>query len=133
VEAANDAPESVYAFRPASDVRNFGEIIAHVAGAQKMFCALALGEKVPAEDAVEQAAKTKGAIVAALEESNGYCERAYAQSDAATSASIGLFGQQRTKLYALLVNTTHDNEHYGNIVTYLRMNKIVPPSSKPRR
>ena len=72
-------------------------------------------------------------IVSALKESNAYCERAYTQTDAATSGSANLFGQQRTRLYALMMNAMHDNEHYGNVVTYLRMNKMVPPSSKPGR
>ena len=31
----------------------------------------------------------------------------------------------------MLLNVTHDNEHYGNIITYLRMKGIVPPSSTP--
>lgn len=133
VESANDMPENLYSFRPTPEVRTFGELIAHVAGAQRMFCAVALGEKPPAEDAVEQQAKTKASIVNALKESNAYCERAYAQTDAAVSGMVDVFGQQRTKLYALLINATHDNEHYGNVVTYLRINKMVPPSSKPGR
>ena len=133
VEAANDVPENLYSFRPTPEVRTFGELLAHVAGAQRMFCAIALGENPPAENAVEQQAKTKAAIVAALKESNSYCERAYAQSDAAVSGSANMFGQQRTRLYALLMNATHDNEHYGNVVTYMRINKMVPQSSKPRR
>jgi uncharacterized damage-inducible protein DinB len=133
VEAANDMPENLYSFRPTPEVRTFGELIAHVAGAQRMFCAMAMGEKPPAESAVEQQARTKAAIVSALKESNTYCDRAYSQADAATSGTVEVFGQQRTKLYALLMNATHDNEHYGNVVTYLRMNKMIPPSSKPGR
>ena len=31
-----------------------------------------------------------------------------------------------------MINATHNGEHYGNIVTYLRLNGIVPPSSRPR-
>ena len=37
----------------------------------------------------------------------------------------------KRELYALIGNATHDSEHYVNIVTYLRMNKMVPPSSQP--
>jgi uncharacterized damage-inducible protein DinB len=33
----------------------------------------------------------------------------------------------------LLYSTVHDNEHYGNIVTYMRMLGMVPPSSQPSR
>jgi uncharacterized damage-inducible protein DinB len=132
LDAANDVPESLYSYRPTPEVRTFGELLGHVAGAQKMFCAMALGEKAPPEDAVEKTAKTKAALVAALKESNTYCARAYAQTDAVNRGMVDVFGQQRTKLYALLMNATHDNEHYGNIVTYMRINKMVPPSSKPR-
>ena len=35
-----------------------------------------------------------------------------------------------TRLGALVMNATHDGEHYGNIVTYLRLNGMVPPSSR---
>ena len=131
-DAANDMSEAQYAFRPTADVRTFGEMIGHIAGSQKMFCAMALGDKAPDEDAVEKAAKTKAALVAALKESNEYCAKAYQMTDAATTAMIDVFGEKRSKMFALLDNVTHDNEHYGNIVTYMRMNKLVPPSSRPR-
>ena len=41
-----------------------------------------------------------------------------------------LGGEKRSKLWALVTNAAHDDEHYGNIVTYLRMNGMVPPSSR---
>ncbi|HTE44387.1 MAG TPA: DinB family protein [Gemmatimonadaceae bacterium] len=132
VAAASDMPEGTYSFRPTPDVRTFGEVIGHVAGSQNMFCALALGEPAPAEDAVEKAATTKAALIAALRKSNDNCDRAYQQTDKASTAEIDLFGNKRSRFYALMQNAAHDGEHYGNIVTYLRMNKMVPPSSKPR-
>ena len=131
-QAADDMSEAQYAFRPTPDVRTFGELIGHIAGSQKMFCAIALGEKPPAEDAVEKSAKTKTALVAALKESNDYCAKAYKQTDAAAAVTVDLFGQKVSRMFTLLENVTHDNEHYGNIVTYMRMNKLVPPSSRPR-
>ena len=128
--AAEEGSDALYAYRPTPDVRTFGELVAHVAGSQKMFCAMALGEKVPDEADVEKTAKTKAAIVAALKASNTYCERAYSQADDAVKAKVDIFGQQQTRYYALIMNATHDGEHYGNIVTYMRMNKLVPPSSR---
>jgi hypothetical protein len=128
--AAEELSEALYAYRPTPDVRSFGELIAHVAGSQKMFCAMALGDKVPGEADVEKTAKTKAAIVAALKESNTYCERAYGQSDDAVKPMVDIFGQQQPRFYALIMNATHDGEHYGNIVTYMRLNKLVPPSSR---
>jgi uncharacterized damage-inducible protein DinB len=128
LQSARDVPEDKYSWKPTPEVRSFAEQFAHVAGAQSMFCAMALGEKPPAEDAVT--AKTKGALIAALEKSNKDCERAYAQPDAALGAKVDVFGQQQTRLYALIMNATHDAEHYGNLVTYLRLNGITPASSR---
>jgi uncharacterized damage-inducible protein DinB len=131
LQSAIDVPEDKYSFKPTPQVRSFGELFAHVAGAQSMFCALALGDKPPREDAVT--ARTKAELVEALRQSNRNCERAYAQSDAAVSGSVDLFGQQQSRLYALMINATHDAEHYGNLITYMRMNGMVPPSSRPSR
>jgi uncharacterized damage-inducible protein DinB len=128
--AADELSEQMYAYRPTPDVRTFGELFGHIAGSQKMYCAMALGEKVPGEGDVEKTAKTKAALVAALKESNTYCDRAYALADDALKAPVDIFGEQHPRFYALLANAAHDGEHYGNIVTYMRMNKLVPPSSR---
>ncbi len=130
-KSALAVPESDYSFKPTASVRSFGQIIAHVAGAQTMFCAIALGEKAPSEDAIEKMTTSKSGLVAALKQSDEYCARAYAQSDAAAGDKIDLFGTSRTRLYVLMMNATHDGEHYGNIITYMRMRGMVPPSSQP--
>lgn len=127
---AEELPESTYAYKPTPEVRSFGQLIGHVAGAQYMFCAAALGEPGRNEDDIEKTRKTKADLVAALKASTEYCNRAYRQTDKAAQQKIKLFGQDRTRLFALGLNATHDAEHYGNIVTYLRLNKLVPPSSR---
>ena len=131
LQSAVDVPEDKYGYKPTADVRSFGELFAHVAGAQSMFCAIALGEKPPAEDAVS--AKTKAGLIDALKASNANCERAYAQSDADAGRNVDVFGEQHSRMYTLMMNATHDGEHYGNLITYLRMNGMVPPSSKPSK
>ena len=130
LQVAMDVPAEKYSFKPAPEVRSFGELFAHVAGAQSMFCAIALGEQPPAEDAVT--ASTKPGLIEALKQSDLNCERAYAQTDAAVASNVNVFGTQRSRLYALMMNVMHDGEHYGNLVTYMRMNGMVPPSSRPR-
>ena len=127
---AEEMPEAKYAFRPVAGVRSFGELIGHIAGTQHLLCAAILGEPVPAEDAVEKSATTKAALVAALKESTAHCAKAHTISDAAGNEEISVFGQRHTKLWALTMNAVHNGEHYGNIVTYLRMNGMVPPSSR---
>jgi uncharacterized damage-inducible protein DinB len=129
--AAEQMPEADYAYRPVATVRTFGQIVGHVAGAQKLYCAAVLGEPAGNEDDVEKSATTKAALVAALKASTAYCERAYAITDAAAaSGQVTLFGQSQSKIAALTGNASHNAEHYGNLVTYLRLKGMVPPSSQ---
>ena len=128
--AAEEGSDSLYAYRPVEGVRSFGELVGHVAGAQYMFCAMALGEKIPDEGAVEESAKSKAELVAALKASTEYCNRAYALSPAELDAPVTIFGQESTRMGALVMNSNHNGEHYGNMVVYLRLNGIVPPSSR---
>ena len=133
LRAAESVPDSLYAFKPTPEVRSFGQLIGHVAGSQRMFCGAALGEKAVAEDDIEKSVTTKAGLVQAMQASNAYCERAYAMAPGATTATVELFGMKMSKMKALMMNTTHDNEHYGNIVTYMRLKGMVPPSSQPSR
>ena len=129
-KAAEELSEADYAYRPVATVRTFGEIVGHVAGSQNLMCAAALGDKQPAEDAVEKVAKSKVAILKALHESVEYCTKAYAITGATAGMSTQLFGETSTRVGALALNAVHDGEHYGNIVTYMRMKGMVPPSSR---
>ena len=66
-ESAEQMAEADYAFRPTEQVRTFGEILAHVAGANYVFCAPARGEKPPfSEDHFEKTTKTKAEITKAV-------------------------------------------------------------------
>jgi uncharacterized damage-inducible protein DinB len=127
---AEELPESTYAYRPTPEVRSLGQLIGHVAGAQYLICAAAMGEPARREDDIEKTRTRKSDLVAALKASTDYCAKAYGQTDRAAQQSTKLFGEQRTRLYALGLNANHNAEHYGNIVTYLRLNGIVPPSSR---
>ena len=132
--SAADMDEANYSFKPVDTVRTFGAILAHVAGANYVFCSAAKGEKTPhAEDEFEKSATTKAQIVKALTDSLAYCDAVYA---GATDARLGdmvnpPFGTQKiTRASALIGNVGHLNEHYGNLVTYFRIKGIVPPSSR---
>ncbi|MDH4130927.1 MAG: DinB family protein [Gemmatimonadota bacterium] len=128
--AAEEMPESKYSYAPTKEVRSFGQLIGHVAGAQYLICAAAMGEPAGAEDDIEKSRTAKADLVTALKASTEYCARAYQQTDKAAQQTTKLFGQQQTRLYALTLNATHNAEHYGNLVTYLRINGMVPPSSR---
>lgn len=130
-QVAKETPEQGYGYRPVETVRSLGEMIGHVAGAQNMICAAALGDPPRAEDEVERSATSKAALIAALEASTAYCATAYARGDRQLQDDISLFGQRQSRFAALVLNATHNGEHYGNLITYLRMQGIVPPSSRP--
>jgi uncharacterized damage-inducible protein DinB len=129
--AADQMSEANYSFRPTPEVRTFGQLIGHLAGGQFLICAAALGEPPKYPENEFENKPTKAELTAAFKASTEYCNRAYAQSDAETTAMTKLFGSERTRLAALMRNTVHDGEHYGNIVTYMRMKGMVPPSSQP--
>ena len=135
--SADVMPEAKYGFKPVDTVRSFGAILAHVAGASYEFCAAAKNEQPPyAEDAFEKSAKTKAEIVKALDGAIAYCDEIYQSLDDAKAVEVtnGAFGGgKRPRMVALFGNTGHFVEHYGNLVTYLRINGLVPPSSAPQK
>ena len=134
LQSADLMPEADYGFKPTPDVRSFGEIIAHVAGANYLICSGAKGEKSPhGEDEFEKNAKTKADIVKAAKESIAYCDAAFkAATDRSLAAMVDApFGPPKQPRASLLIlNVGHVNEHYGNLVTYFRLKKMVPPSSQ---
>ncbi len=126
---ATDTPEELYGFRPTDEVRSLGELLGHIGNASFAFCSAALGESSPATGNLEEAA-SKADMIAGLTASFGYCDRAYSEPTAERLAEeVDLFGMSGSRLWVLIFNATHTWEHYGNLVTYLRLNGIVPPSS----
>jgi uncharacterized damage-inducible protein DinB len=127
---ANESSESLLAYRPTDEVRSLGEMLGHVGNASFAFCSTALGESSPATGDLEAVA-TKAELVSGLRAAFDYCDRAYREPTAAQLAEeVNLFGMTGSRIWVLMFNATHNWEHYGNIVTYLRLNGIVPPSSR---
>ncbi len=123
--------EALFSFRPTEEVRSMGQILAHIAGAQFAFCSTAAGESSPNSENFEQTATTKAQLTAALEAGFAYCTEVYAgMTDAEGAEAVDLFGTPMAKSGVLAFNSAHNFEHYGNLVTYMRLNGIVPPSSR---
>jgi uncharacterized damage-inducible protein DinB len=130
VSSAEKMPEENYSFKPTDAVRSYGQIVGHVADAQYMFCSIALGEKNPGLK-IEQTKTTKADLIAALKDAVAYCDKAYDNmTDASGSQMVKLFDLDMPKLGVLNVNNMHDMEHYGNLVVYMRLKNIVPPTSE---
>ncbi|HKI12236.1 MAG TPA: DinB family protein [Candidatus Acidoferrum sp.] len=131
LRSAEKMPEENYNFKPTDTVRSYGQIIGHVADAQYMFCSIELGEKNP-DLKIEQTKTSKADLIAALKGAFAYCDKAYdGMTDASAPQMVQLFGGDTPKLGVLTANNMHTLEHYGNLITYMRMKNIVPPTSEP--
>ena len=129
VRSAELMPEEHFGFKPAPDVRTYGEILGHVANENYLFCSAAKGEENPNKADFEKTTG-KAALVQAIKNSFAYCDPAYRMEETKAMEEVTFFGNKGSRLWVLIFNATHDSEHYGNIVTYLRIKGLVPPSSQ---
>lgn len=132
-DSAVDVPEALYSFKPVDTVRTFGQIVAHTAGANYEFCAAGKGEKSPKAETAFDTLVTKAAIIEAYDQSVAYCDAVYAAvTDKSAAETITMpFGMgQAARASTLIENIAHLSEHYGNLVTYMRLKGIVPPTSR---
>ncbi len=131
VAAAAKMPEENYSFKPTPDVRSFGQLVGHVADANFAICSQAAGEANPNKGSIEKTKTSKADLVAALNDAVAYCGKAFdGMTDAKGSEMIQMFSFHLARLTVLSLNTAHTNEHYGNMVTYMRLKGIVPPTSE---
>jgi uncharacterized damage-inducible protein DinB len=130
LSSAEKMPAENYDFRPAPRVRTFAQLLGHVAQEQFLFfCGPVKGEQKAAD--VERTKTTKAELLLALKDSFAYCDLAYNETtDASAKEIVNSGGNRSMKLRLLWMNVVHDQSHYGNIVTYLRMKGIVPPSTE---
>jgi uncharacterized damage-inducible protein DinB len=129
-KAAAQVPEAMYTYQPTKEVRTMGQLFGHIANASLMICGTASGMKSAATGDAEKLA-TKAEIEKALAAAFSECDQAFKTITAANAnEGVTLFGKlPHTRVGVMAFNNAHNFEHYGNIVTYMRMNKLVPPSS----
>jgi uncharacterized damage-inducible protein DinB len=129
--SADKIPDSLWTYQPTDQVRTVGQLFAHIADGQYEFCGAGLEGKA-IDKGIEKSMKTKAEIIPALKEAFAYCDAAYEKlTDAKSAESVTFFGRPITRLGAMDFNFGHNMEHYGNLVTYMRLKNIVPPSSTP--
>jgi len=108
-------PAEKYSYKPVDTVRTFGQLIAHITDSYNYFCAHGVGNKVEWTTPVEKGSTDKETLLPKLKEAVGKCNAAYSSGN----------GQLRP----LFTNVGHTSLHYGNIITYMRMMGLKPPSS----
>jgi uncharacterized damage-inducible protein DinB len=124
MNAADTMPESKYSYRPTKDVRSFGEILTHVADISYYLCSNMKGVAPPAP-ASGKTSKTE--LIVYLKASFDYCDGAYSGfTDAHLNEPANFWGHATNKMFILTQLANHDALHYGNLVTYLRLNGLVP-------
>jgi hypothetical protein len=112
-KAAEMAPADKYGYRPSADVRSFGQIVAHLADSYRFECGLAMGKSERIKDPAEKGAIDKDVLLPILKQATDACIAAYNNGQVA----------------ALTDNLAHSNLHYGNLITYLRLMGLKPPST----
>jgi uncharacterized damage-inducible protein DinB len=139
-KSAEKVPEELYSLRPGPqvEVRTFGQILGHLANFNYLWCSQAKGEKNPAQGSDYEKLTSKALLLRALNDAFTYCDGAYAALTDASGLEIITVTQesgrqaQVPRMSLLVLNYGHNNDHYGNMVTYMRIKSIVPASSEPR-
>jgi uncharacterized damage-inducible protein DinB len=134
VRSAEKVPEDLYSFRATPEVRSMAELFGHVADAMFAMCSTAVSAKPP-RTGIEKAVTKKAELVAALKEAVSYCNTVYdgMTDQKGSSETVPFYFGPTPRLSVLYFVVTHTYEHYGNLVTYMRLKNIVPPSSEPAK
>jgi hypothetical protein len=132
-------PAEKMAWQPTPEVRSFARLFAHITDDNNGACAAMAGvtpnpPRVDTGSAGNWAADkmAKADLEKMLADSVALCQKAFASLNQTNMMESAGGRGTRTKIGMLIYNTSHINEHYGNLVTYLRLNGMVPPSSAGR-
>ena len=124
--AAEIMPADKYNFKLTPGQMTFAEWLDHSTQRNYSDCAALKSESTPVAEHEAARLSGKAEVSKALKDSFAYCADALqnmTDEKAVSSAQIST---------ALLHLVVHNNEIYGNIVGYLRVNGIVPPSTAAR-
>ena len=139
-KSAEKVSEDLYGLRPGpqEEVRTFGQILGHLANFNYLWCSQAKGEKNPGQGSDFEKLASKDALLRALSDAFTYCDTVYTALTDASGLEVITVTQesgrkaQVPRMSLLVLNYGHNNDHYGNLVTYMRIKSIVPASSEPR-
>jgi hypothetical protein len=133
VTMADDYPEAKYDFKPTPEVRSFAEQILHIAGGNMLLLDFAKTGKFKEEEPSRATYKTKAQIVAFLKKTVAD-DAAYIKQTSFTTPMKSPFAPEMMSPMAYWFGASgHMSEHYGQLVFYYRLNKLVPPDSRPKK
>ena len=133
--AAEKMSAEYFSFKPTPEVRSYAALFAHTIDTQMYFCHLVKGGPSPiAGKDFEKNITDKAVVVQMVKDGFAYCDDLFAGATAEniaamTTVGTGANARQAARGNQLAFVVVHGNEHYGNVVTYMRMKGIIPPSS----
>jgi len=147
VPAADAMPEDKYNFKPTNDlikgseftgVKTYADQVKHIAVTNELVTACLNGQPQPVPDAEADLGPakltSKADIMQYLKDSFAHAHEAFAKINKANidGQVRNPFGKgTRPRLGLTIIILGHTQDHYGQMVEYLRMNGIIPPASRP--
>jgi uncharacterized damage-inducible protein DinB len=128
-------PAEHFSFKPVPEVMSYAEMLTHIVETQYGYCSTVKGATNPGAS-LNFKVTDKVAVGQLVKDSFAYCDDAFAavtNENALEMLTRGSAPNQRqlARVNQLTQLIVHGNEHYGNLVTYMRIKGIVPPSSTP--
>jgi hypothetical protein len=136
-ERFNSSPENLNI--PGAElkgVRTFAAQIKHLAADNFAIWAPLTGKPEPAfvhSPNGPDEMKSRAEIISFLKDSFVFAHKAAVGLTSENSTEIVDFrGNKVSRLYLVILAFSHANDHYGQVVEYLRISGVVPPASRPR-
>jgi len=132
IDVAEAMPAEKYGYKPTPEISSFGDQLVHVAGITQRFIDAAKGTKT---DAAHHGAMAKPEVIALLKQTFQSAQEAITPlTDAQLLEPVKFPFGDRTVTRATFWQGPlfQIRNHYGQLIVYLRMNGIVPPTSARR-
>jgi uncharacterized damage-inducible protein DinB len=138
IAAAETMPAEDYGFKPAgvsAEVRSFAQLLGHTAASYSATCSALTGRPDPLARDNAEAIADKTRMIEVLRSAITFCRGELVKATDKTILDPRLWppantNDQRVALAnGWIFLTAHTNEHYGNVVTYLRAKGLQPPRS----
>lgn len=131
--AATEIPDSLLSYKPTDAQMTFGGIWAHLADANFGICSAIGGMAAPSRPH-HDGTEAKSVLVADLQASFQFCDRAFAAMDDSKLGDHADLGfMQGTKATAMFIYIDDVADHYSQIAIYMRLNGMLPPSARRRQ
>jgi hypothetical protein len=124
LEMAQDFPAEKYDFKATPEVRSFREVIVHAMSGTVYAAKAGRGETVQWTELDPNNYKDKAAVVTAF-------KKIAADLDASLKATPATRFASSPDPWLSVIE--HTGEHYGQLVVYYRLNKMIPPASRPKK